>query len=209
MIDPEIKESLRFDPDTSDEEFMTAVRATLSRVCKPCWEIKYCPYGPFVEEFPLFPLTLKEAEGHLEYAKKCLKEGALGSGEPLDAERRRMFEEEIRDFNPEGCPEDIPEEISAMSCTVFGHVCPVFFVSEQFTETAEPRRRGRYIPFKIKVRVVRRDNYTCQICSRHLQDNEVEFDHIIPLSKGGSSEEHNIQLTCFDCNRDKKDRVEI
>ncbi len=22
-------------------------------VCKPCWEIKYCPYGPLVEEFPL------------------------------------------------------------------------------------------------------------------------------------------------------------
>jgi len=22
-------------------------------VCKPCWELKYCPYGPVVEEFPL------------------------------------------------------------------------------------------------------------------------------------------------------------
>ena len=22
-------------------------------VCKPCWEINYCPYGPLVEEFPL------------------------------------------------------------------------------------------------------------------------------------------------------------
>ena len=22
-------------------------------VCKPCWELKYCPYGPIVEEFPL------------------------------------------------------------------------------------------------------------------------------------------------------------
>ncbi len=22
-------------------------------VCKPCWEIKYCPYGPLVEEFPI------------------------------------------------------------------------------------------------------------------------------------------------------------
>jgi hypothetical protein len=24
-------------------------------VCKPCWEIKYCPYGPLVETFPLSP----------------------------------------------------------------------------------------------------------------------------------------------------------
>jgi hypothetical protein len=22
-------------------------------VCKPCWELKYCPYGPLVEYFPL------------------------------------------------------------------------------------------------------------------------------------------------------------
>jgi hypothetical protein len=22
-------------------------------VCKPCWELKYCPYGPLVEFFPL------------------------------------------------------------------------------------------------------------------------------------------------------------
>ena len=21
-------------------------------VCKPCWELKYCPYGPLVEFFP-------------------------------------------------------------------------------------------------------------------------------------------------------------
>jgi hypothetical protein len=22
-------------------------------ICKPCWELKYCPYGPLVEDFPL------------------------------------------------------------------------------------------------------------------------------------------------------------
>src|SRR5688572_25412158 len=25
----------------------------IKAVCKPCWELKYCPYGPLVEEFPL------------------------------------------------------------------------------------------------------------------------------------------------------------
>ncbi|RLG30570.1 hypothetical protein DRO03_03970 [Methanosarcinales archaeon] len=59
------------------------------------------------------------------------------------------------------------------------------------------------------MRVVRRDNYTCQICGRHLLDDEVEFDHIIPFSKGGSSEEHNIRLTCFKCNRKKSDQVKL
>jgi hypothetical protein len=22
-------------------------------ICKPCWELKYCPYGPLVEESPI------------------------------------------------------------------------------------------------------------------------------------------------------------
>lgn len=166
MIDWKIKEKLGFKPDEPDEEVLEAVKVVIARVCKPCWELKYCPYGAFVEEFPLLP-------------------------------------------PPEECPEEIPKEISDMGCTVFGHMCPVFFVSEGYTETAEPRRRGRYIPFEVKMRVVRRDNHTCQVCGKHLLDNEVEFDHIIPISKGGSSEEPNIRLTCFKCNRDKSDQVEI
>ena len=209
MIHPTIKESLGFGSDEPDKKVLIAVRKVKSRVCKPCWEIKYCPIGPYVEDFPLLPPTRKEAEKHNEYITKCLRTGVLGSGDPLDDEKRQMFEEQIAEFNPDDYPEDIPEEIAEMQCTVFGHVCPVFFVSEEFTETAEPRRRGRYIPFKTKMRVVRRDNYTYQVCGKHLLDNEIEFDHIIPLSKGGSSEEHNIRLTCFECNRDKYDKVGI
>src|SRR5262245_37976785 len=63
--------------------------------------------------------------------------------------------------------------------------------------------------FQLKMRVVRRDNHTCQHCGKHLADDEVEFDHKIPISKGGSSEEHNVRLTCYECNRDKKDNIEI
>ena len=96
-----------------------------------------------------------------------------------------------------------------MQCTVFGHVCPVVLAAERFTETTEERRTGRYIPFRTKMRVVRRDNYTCQHCGEHLKDNEVEFDHVIPFAKGGSSDEHNIRLTCHDCNSDKSDKVAI
>lgn len=208
-IHRQIKQRLKFDPKMTDDNFLKAIRKTKSLVCKPCWEIKYCPYGPVVEQFPLLPPTLEMAKEHLAYAQKCLKTGHLGDGTPLNDKSTKMFEEEIEEFAADDHAEDIPEEIREMECTVFGHICPVFFVCEEFTETAKPRRKGRYIPFSTKMRVVRRDNYTCQICGKHLLDNEVEFDHIIPVSKGGSSEEHNIRLTCFDCNRDKKDTVEM
>lgn len=209
MIHPIIKELLGFKPDDSDEDVLAQWKVMSSRVCKPCWELKYCPYGPFVEESPLLPPIREHAREHNEYLKKCLRTGILGDGEPLDSKRRGIFEKEVAEFNPDDYPMETPREIADTQCNVFGHICPVVFIAEGFTETSEPRRQGRYIPFKTKMRVVRRDNYRCQACGKQLLDNEVEFDHIIPVAKGGSSEEHNIRLTCYECNRDKNDRAEI
>ena len=25
----------------------------INAICKPCWDLKYCPYGPLVEQFPM------------------------------------------------------------------------------------------------------------------------------------------------------------
>jgi Restriction endonuclease len=277
--------------------------------------LKYCPYGPFVEQSPLLPLTRQSATEHNEHIKKILETGQIGDATPIDERqrteysellalaknnprvlankaeldnfmaniveraqmedkdiseylqppmsdfetykvpyplkqdieaeeelptellesinaeiermdailrtgiddrrktldpvRRDYFEREVREFNPDDYPETIPQAVSDLECSIFGHICPVVFVGESITETTENRRRGRYIPFQIKMRVVRRDNYTCQRCGKHLQDDEVEFDHIIPHAKGGSCEEYNIRLTCYDCNRDKSDVFEL
>ncbi|MDP7666422.1 MAG: HNH endonuclease signature motif containing protein [Candidatus Poseidoniia archaeon] len=35
----------------------------------------------------------------------------------------------------------------------------------------------------------------------------MEFDHIIPFSKGGANTYRNIQLLCESCNRDKSDTL--
>jgi 5-methylcytosine-specific restriction endonuclease McrA len=39
------------------------------------------------------------------------------------------------------------------------------------------------------LKVVRRDDYICQECHEHVKDDEIEFDHIIPFSKGGLNRE--------------------
>jgi hypothetical protein len=314
-IHSSIKKALGYDLDVSDKDFLDSWRDRSTQVCKPCWELKYCPYGPFVEQSPLLPPTRQSAIAHNEHLKRILETGQIGdatpidekqraeysellahakknprvlankaeldhfmaniieraqienkdiseylqppmsdfetykvpyplkqdieaegelptelleaisaeiermeavlrtgiddSRKPLDPVRRNYFEREVREFNPDDYPEAIPQVVSDLECSIFGHVCPVVFVGESITETTEIRRRGRYIPFQTKMRVVRRDNYTCQRCGKHLQDDEVEFDHIIPHAKGGSCEEHNIRLTCYDCNRNKSDGFEL
>ena len=56
------------------------------------------------------------------------------------------------------------------------------------------------IPDDVKMIVWQRDGGKCVICG----SNELlEYDHIIPVSKGGSNTARNIQILCEKCNRAK------
>lgn len=95
-----------------------------------------------------------------------------------------------------------------LGCNVFGHICPVFFMAEPFTETKEGRRIGRSIPRDIMLKVVRRDGQICQSCHQPVRDDEVEFDHVIPFSMGGPMTAENLRLLCRRCNREKSDSLD-
>lgn len=207
-IHKSIRERLPGFAELSDDALLKEFRERQRTVCKPCWELKYCPYGPLVEGYPLLPPARAEVEDHIEYLREALRTGRMGDGLPLDAHRREWFERQIDEHDPEDYPQFIPSLLGALSCGMYGHMCPVFFTAEPITETSEPRHQGRSIPFPIRSRIARRDNYTCQSCGKHLRDEELEFDHVIPLSKGGSSDEHNLRLTCLGCNRSKGKRYE-
>ncbi len=56
------------------------------------------------------------------------------------------------------------------------------------------------IPDDVKMFVWQRDSGRCVKCGGQ---RNLEFDHIIPLCKGGSNTARNIQLLCEDCNREK------
>jgi len=66
-------------------------------------------------------------------------------------------------------------------------------------EEAEDRS-DRYVPSSVKIAVWRRDSGKCVECG---SKEKLEYDHIIPISKGGSNTERNIQLLCEKCNRQK------
>jgi len=64
--------------------------------------------------------------------------------------------------------------------------------------------RRKPIPDDVKMFVWQRDGGKCVKCGSR---ENLEFDHIIPLSKGGSNTERNIQLLCEKCNREKHDNL--
>ncbi len=81
----------------------------------------------------------------------------------------------------------------------------------EFIEVAAPERpsyedrwASRRIPDSVKAAVIVRDGGRCRDC--HSAVN-LQIDHIIPLSKGGSSEESNLQTLCRRCNRRKWNKL--
>jgi hypothetical protein len=62
----------------------------------------------------------------------------------------------------------------------------------------------RHIPQHIKQAVWQRDQGKCVQCAATAY---LEFDHIIPFSKGGASSVNNVQLLCRKCNLGKGDRL--
>ncbi|OGQ94556.1 MAG: hypothetical protein A2521_05150 [Deltaproteobacteria bacterium RIFOXYD12_FULL_57_12] len=76
---------------------------------------------------------------------------------------------------------------------------------ESVTNSEEQNASDRYVPSNVKIAVWRRDNGKCVGCG---SQEKLEYDHIIPVSKGGSNTERNIQLLCEKCNRQKSARIE-
>ena len=62
--------------------------------------------------------------------------------------------------------------------------------------------RGK-VSNKVRLAIYRRDGYRCRICGRSGIFNDLEIDHIKPISKGGKSTYDNLQTLCRSCNLTK------
>ena len=63
---------------------------------------------------------------------------------------------------------------------------------------------GRSISRQVKDLVWNRDAGKCRECG---SNEKLEFDHIIPFSRGGSNTYRNVQLLCEPCNRKKTSKI--
>lgn len=68
----------------------------------------------------------------------------------------------------------------------------------------------RAIPKELRARVAQATRHRCAYCQipERIIGPLLEIDHIVPQSKGGSSEESNLTLACPLCNGHKSDLTE-
>lgn len=69
----------------------------------------------------------------------------------------------------------------------------------------ELNKKRTSITVAIKKEVWKRDGGKCRMPG--CNGGPIEYDHIIPVSKGGTSEANNIQLLCHEHNRKKHTNI--
>lgn len=94
------------------------------------------------------------------------------------------------------------------SFLIVGFFFGLVFITVTFLSSPKAKKkfklRRKHIETRVKQEVWRRDQGRCVECS---SKEKLEYDHIIPLSKGGSNTARNIQLLCQKCNRSKSNKI--
>jgi 5-methylcytosine-specific restriction endonuclease McrA len=58
-----------------------------------------------------------------------------------------------------------------------------------------------------RLNVYARDRFACQYCGARKPTEELNYDHVVPRSRGGKTTWENIVTACIDCNGAKANRT--
>lgn len=72
---------------------------------------------------------------------------------------------------------------------------------------ARIRKRSR-VKFS-RANIYARDGYSCQYCGNRFPSEDLTFDHVIPVARGGQKKWDNIVTACFRCNHRKGGRTPL
>jgi 5-methylcytosine-specific restriction endonuclease McrA len=130
-----------------------------------------------------------------EYLEKRKQEGVEGLREVRDGGYWFKFKEWDRRRRKE-----IWSRVDKADYVSTSEIMEDYSIGSRSREVQISKRRREPIPNKVKRYVWQRDGGRCVECG---SKERLEYDHIIPLSKGGSNTERNIQLLCEHHNRSK------
>jgi len=86
----------------------------------------------------------------------------------------------------------------------------ITMLQSKLTAGAFAKEQRALMTRKLRDAIKIRDNYTCCICGNSVAAEPnllLEIDHIIPIAKGGTTEENNLQTLCWKCNRSKGSKI--
>jgi 5-methylcytosine-specific restriction endonuclease McrA len=106
----------------------------------------------------------------------------------------RAVDEHYRTFDFESWADLAAEEDS------IGLVNRAIRVPRVIILVAYDRLPRRYVRFS-RFNIYSRDQNRCQYCGRQFPRSELNLDHVVPRSRGGTSTWENVVCSCHRCNR--------
>jgi len=195
---PEIK-ALGPEPDDSDNyEYRKSWFSTgLDVICKNPW--KKAEYEKLKEEYQRKFSLVKER------IREEFKNKSQSQPVQLEEDKHYLYKGSIYKFNRGDYSDDEMlfqiMELEDKERQKFERLKHKFTTAQE--EEKKPKREP--IPEDVRIAVWRRDEGKCSKCGSR---EKLEYDHIVPVAKGGSNTARNIELLCEQCNRSKSANIQ-
>ncbi len=126
---------------------------------------------------------------YLKHARVVIKEG--GSFYTFEFE-------DWKDFSQQKSKENEEQFISTITYRLKVPRVIILMVYDKL-----PPRRVKFTRKNIYLR----DNNTCQYCGKKFRTEDLNIDHVVPLSRGGKNTWENVVCSCIRCNMRKGNRT--
>lgn len=201
-------------PDTTIKKYRSIVKKTqeLEKIRKGQLPVIHN------HNMQLNPSELCHWDNSCKYAYRTPTQQKDASGRLIVTDRRLLFVSDVRNFelnlrriinltkysngievgctSNRGCGFYMVSDPDKLDAILDALTKRINFVVSENSDSA----RTRHIPDDIKVSVWQRDGGKCVKCGAF---DYLEYDHIIPFSKGGANSLNNVQLLCRRCNLSK------
>lgn len=193
-------------------------------------EQKFCPSCETEKPRDAFYKARNRRDGLAPYCSKCLKEGkSFAKRHPeryREYQRARKLNPDVRNHDRQVMrdwqhrnAEKLREQARLKYATDAEHAQKMRSSTRTWMKRNPLKRREEIRRYHARKkyatigdvsyeRVLERDGRFCYVCEQDiLPHHKLEFDHVIPLFRGGSHSEDNVKVVHALCNRRKADKL--
>lgn len=153
----------------------------------------------------------KTASGTTSY---IVESPSGGIGKTTDKDKATIFPskakiKKVKDHAPKKTSGFIIEELSKPESNPGVISDPIPMPAQHVKEIQSEDMSKRIVfPQEVRLKAYNQSEGRCVYCGRFIPFDEMTIDHIVPLSKGGTNYEKNLQCCCKECNLMKQDLLE-
>ena len=185
--------------DKPTSEFWKQRKNYLQSYCKPCSAQRAKKFQVHVATWDRSPIVCDFCSKTFMPKRKHQKRCSAKCG--YSFQNKKISRKEVNLGNCLRCNKSLSSKrVKAIYCSKSCGSMDHTFKKRGNTRTTSTSRRYE---------IYLRDGGRCYICEHPTTDKEFELDHLVPVSRNGTSESHNLAVSCRGCNRSRGTTIGI